>query len=99
MIPILFHPAAQAEFDHSIDFYEERVKGLGLDFEREVLRSLSIIHDDPSRWPDQNLGLRKYTLQKFPFSIYYLVLIDFIWIVAIAHGSRKPGYWKERVAE
>jgi hypothetical protein len=22
---------------------------------------------------------------------------DYLWVVAVAHGSRKPGYWKKRV--
>ena len=21
---------------------------------------------------------------------------DYLWVVAVAHGSRKPGYWKQR---
>jgi toxin ParE1/3/4 len=99
LIPVLFHPDAEAEFDHSIGFYEERSIGLGLNFEHEVLRGLSIIHNDPKRWPQHKSGARKYTLQRFPFSIYYLNLPDCIWVVAISHGSRKPGYWKDRVPE
>ena len=96
MISVLFHPDAEAELDHTIGFYEESNKGLGLDFEREIIRSLSIIHEDPRRWPIHKSGARKYTLQRFPFSIYYLELSDCIWIVAISHGSRKPNYWKHR---
>ena len=99
MIPVLFHPDAEAEFDHSIGFYEERSVGLGLDFKREILRGLSIIHDDPYRWPIHKFGARKYTLQRFPFAIYYLDLSDFIWIVAISHGFRRQGYWKDRMKD
>jgi hypothetical protein len=42
LIPVLFHPEAEAEFDQSIGFYEERQPGLGLDFQREVLQGISI---------------------------------------------------------
>ena len=65
MIPVLFHPDAEAELDHSVGFYEERSSGLGLDFESEILRGLSSIHDDPGRWPIHKLETRKYTLQRF----------------------------------
>jgi hypothetical protein len=36
-------------------------------------------------------------MQRFPFVIYYLDMPDRIWIVAFAHASRKPNYWKTRI--
>ena len=97
MKSILFHPAAEAEFDNSIEFYNQRQIGLGLDFEKEVLRALCSIIDAPERSPKYKLGLRKYILRRFPFVIYYLNKSHYIWIVAIAHGARKPDYWKKRI--
>jgi plasmid stabilization system protein ParE len=35
-------------------------------------------------------------LKRFPFRIVYRVLVDRILVVAIAHTSRRPGYWKDR---
>ena len=97
MKPILFHPDAEAEFDHSIEFYNKRQFGLGLDFEREIVKALSSIHHNPERWPVCNWGLRKFILHHFPYIIYYLDEPNFIWIVAIAHCSRKPDYWLKRL--
>ena len=97
MKPVIFHPGAEFEFDRSVGFYESKVKGLGLDFEQEVISSLSTINEDPQRWPYYKFSLRKYLLTRFPFNIYYLDLPDHIWIVAIAHNSRKPDYWKNRL--
>jgi toxin ParE1/3/4 len=97
--PVLFHPAAEAEFDHSIGFYEERQIGLGLDLEREVLHAISRIHDSPTRWPKYKYQTRKFVLRRFPFNIFYLDLADYIWVVAVAHCSRKPDYWTERLKD
>jgi len=36
-------------------------------------------------------------IQRFPFSVVYLDDPDRALIVAVAHGKRKPGYWKRRV--
>jgi hypothetical protein len=33
----------------------------------------------------------------FPYGILYTIEAEFILIVAVMHGSRKPGYWKGRV--
>ena len=39
----------------------------------------------------------KFRLTQFPFSLLYINRADCLWVVAVAHGSRKPGYWKPRV--
>jgi len=40
--------------------------------------------------------LRHFVLARFPFSVVYAIAGDLVYIVAIAHGSREPGYWKHR---
>lgn len=35
-------------------------------------------------------------LSSFPYSIVYRVQPDFVRIIAIAHHSRRPGYWAGR---
>ena len=39
--------------------------------------------------------VRRFVLSGFPYDIIYSVLADEIVIVAFAHHSRRPGYWKE----
>ncbi len=34
--------------------------------------------------------------KRFPFLIYYEVLEDKLWIWAVMHAAREPGYWKSR---
>jgi toxin ParE1/3/4 len=41
-------------------------------------------------------GVQKFRLTQFPFSLLYINGADYLWVVAVAHGSRKPGYWKQR---
>jgi hypothetical protein len=33
------------------------------------------------------------------FTIFYQELPEYIWIVVITHGSRRPGYWKKRLRQ
>jgi len=51
----------------------------------------------PQRWPRYISGTRRYVFPVFPFSIVYFVDNDTVHVVAIAHGSRKPGYWRTRL--
>ena len=97
MKPLLIEGQAELELAGSVTFYEERKSGLGLDFERatrEALRKIGSFHD---RWPLGKYGTRHYLMERFPFLIHYLDMPDRIWIVAFAHTSRKPNYWKTRI--
>ena len=42
-------------------------------------------------------SVQRIRLKQFPFSLLYIDRADDIWVVAVAHGSRKPGYWKGRI--
>lgn len=98
MKPVTFHPDAEVELDKSIAFYEKCEPGLGLDFERDVAHGILQIQEAPLCWPVHKYGLRKYLIKRFPFHIFYLILPECIWIVAVAHCSRKPDYWKNRIS-
>jgi toxin ParE1/3/4 len=95
--PVLFHPAAEAELLDAMAFYESRRAGLGLSFQIEVKRVVGLIQQTPDRWATyKSTPFRKCSLKRFPFDILYLELEDSIWIAALAHQKRKPGYWPHR---
>jgi toxin ParE1/3/4 len=94
--PLIVEEEAELELFGSIAFYEERMPGLGLDFEAATRRALKIIARAPQRWRIGKHGTRRYIMTRFPFIIHYIDMPDKIWIVAFAHTSRKPGYWKGR---
>lgn len=43
--------------------------------------------------------VRRFILSGFPYDMIYTVLTDEIVIVAYAHHSRRPGYWKDRLGK
>ncbi len=38
-----------------------------------------------------------FPLSRFPYAVIYKENSTMIWILAVAHGHRRPGYWKERL--
>jgi hypothetical protein len=40
-----------------------------------------------------------FVLRRFPFSVIYAVTGPLLYVLAVAHGSRGPGYWKSRLAK
>ena len=41
--------------------------------------------------------LRKFVLQRFPFSLIYSLSPDVLRVEVVAHQSRRPDYWRSRV--
>jgi toxin ParE1/3/4 len=89
---------AQAEFDEAVEFYEQRKPGLGKRFRSAIVRALRTILKNPERWPERE-GFRKYLVPVFRYKIYYEISDDTLNIVAIAHPSREPGYWRTRISD
>jgi toxin ParE1/3/4 len=75
----------------------EQRPGLGPEFREAVLTAIDEIRKNPSLGgPYKRTGFRHFPLQRFPWVLYYRDLDDRIWFVAIAHGSRRPDYWRDR---
>lgn len=97
MKPIEFDGEAEEEYRAAADYYEGQVRGLGFEFTAAVGDAISRIVQTPKAFsPYKESGLRKFVLQRFPYSVYYLELDDCIWIAAVANQRRKPGYWHHR---
>lgn len=87
---------AELELWEAVAYYEEKAPGLGLDFAAEVERALQILGESPERWPPRADGTRRFLIHRFPYLVVYTLAEDRIWVIAIAHCKRRPGYWTER---
>ena len=92
------HRLAVEEIDHEVDYYESCSAGLGSELEEEIDAVLETILQFPRaahQWrdrPDRRLAV----LDRFPFTLVYQIKADEIVILALAHTSRRPGYWSRR---
>lgn len=97
---VAFHPEADAEFAAAVAWYESKRTTLGDDLEDDVYLAIDLICEQPDAWqgwPGLD-GVRVFPLDRFPFLIPYAREDDRLVILAIAHSSRRPGYWRARVA-
>ena len=94
---VVFLDAAQIELDDSVAYYNHEVRGLGLDFLNEVLRTIDLIVSHPDAWPQLSERTRRCQVNRFPFSVIYQIRDNQILVVAIAHLHRKPEYWNNRI--
>lgn len=91
-----FHPDAEAELAEAADYYEARRPGLGKIFAGEVTRTISLIRDYPDSGAPMAASRRRMLVRRFPYTIVYRQDGDSVLIVAVAHQSRRPGYWRGR---
>lgn len=93
---ICFLPEAKDEFVEAAKFYKKREAGLGDRFLDELENCLERVISQPSLGSAVTGVLRRRILRKFPFSVIYAQEESMIVVIAVAHTSRKPGYWKSR---
>lgn len=94
-----FHPEAEQELFEATSRYEMEVPSLGERFADEVERVIELLLEHPEFGSRLDDDLRHFVLRRFPFSVVYAVITDIIYVVALAHGSREPGYWRPRVQD
>ena len=78
------------------EWYQQKRSGLGAEFSDEVRRALMQVKERPDAYPKTFLSARRCLISRFPYSIIFKQTGDVVWVLAVAHTSRRPGYWKER---
>ena len=96
---IVFHPEAAEEYSEAFAWYAERSEEIALRFEQEIEGATGQIRESPDRWAAYDKVHRKINLPHYPYLLIYRQHRGRIWIVAVAHGHRRPGYWKDRSIE
>jgi toxin ParE1/3/4 len=81
-------------------WYESQRRGLGQTFSRVVEDALDLLQDEivplmrvPSFGDERT---KRLTLRRFPYDIVLTSEHDTIVVVAFAHHSRRPFYWRDR---
>ncbi len=90
---------AESDLDSSWEYYYDVSPAIADAFYQRINISLENLKKMPLSFPLAHRNLRKYTVKKFPFVIYYQVEDIVVKVIAIFHTSRNPKIWNERVKE
>jgi plasmid stabilization system protein ParE len=96
---ITFHPGASEDYAAAFSWYYKRGAMLAANFESEIDRAIRLISHNPSRWAKFDSQRRRFIVRKFPYAIIYEVHGQEVVVLAVAHGKRRPYYWRERVSD
>jgi plasmid stabilization system protein ParE len=78
-------------------FYEMAHANLGDDFLDDIRFAIDTVRERPKLGVEVGYGFRRALVRRFPFSVIYFSEPGQIVVVAVAHQSRSPDYWKGRI--
>jgi len=91
------HPGARRDFNLAIDWYiAEAGKPTAANFAADVEQLRSLILDNPRIGTPGRSDTRSFVFKRFPYTLIYRVRGDVLEVLALAHHSRRPGYWAKR---
>jgi hypothetical protein len=94
-----FVASAQREFLAEVVYYSKEEPGLGARFAAPVEDAMARALAFPRAGAPATKNTRRVFLKDFPFAVVYRPDADGITVFALAHHSRRPGYWQSRVQD
>jgi plasmid stabilization system protein ParE len=101
-VKFTIHPEAQDEATSTVAWYRER----NLQVAERLAELFGEAIEEIARHPDsfprleyrRNPGnIRRARLKGFPLKVLFQIRDDEIFVFAVAHDSRRPGYWRKRL--
>jgi toxin ParE1/3/4 len=95
-VNVAFHDDAEKEYIAAVVWYELDYPGRGERFRDAIERTLSSVAADPLAFAVR-IGVRAALVPQFPYVVFFEIQdTTTIRVLAVAHGRRRPGYWRER---
>jgi len=94
---VIVHDEARKDLVEARDFYDSEAPGYGLEFVEAVEREITLLLEFPLIGRAIVRGARRRVLGTWPYSIVYQPILGGIYVIAIAHHSRRPGFWRSRL--
>lgn len=98
MQKIILHPQARTEMLDAAIYYDDCRGGLGTEFLDEVETIFSLIKTHPEIGVVMRRACRRVLMLRFPYGIYR-EREHMLYVVAVMHLKRKPGYWLDRIRD
>ena len=95
--PVLFMPAARLELIEARDWYDRMLSGLGQRFLDQVDVQIGRIEAHPLQFPVMWRDVRRVRVARFPYGLFFRILPDVQYVIAIFHSSRDPTIWRGRI--
>jgi len=89
-------PIARRELADAASWYEKQRKGLGQSFVDRFVEVEASIASSPTSFDPVEPDVRRASMKRFPYSVYYTVEQQRCVIFAIVHDHRDDSIWQVR---
>jgi plasmid stabilization system protein ParE len=93
---VRFHPAALQDADGAAAWYAERSTRAALRFLDELDRLIELVAISPDLFQNFDTDLRRALFRRFPYYLVFRADGAHITVLAVAHGKRRPNFWRDR---
>jgi toxin ParE1/3/4 len=95
---VVFHRLAAQEFVKARRWYGRRSPQAEFRFVNAITDALTFIEANPLLAPPYQGNHRWQRVRRFPYVIYFEPIAGgIIYVYAVGHARRRPGYWLRRV--
>lgn len=93
---VILRRRAEDDIRMAHQWYEGQDPRLGDEFVIEVRGALERISNFPASSPVVHSKVRRASVRRFPYLVFYVVEAHRVVILAILHSSRNPALWPTR---
>lgn len=91
------HPEAREDLREAAEFYREKAgAALSQSLLTEFEHSVGLLLRYPGLGAIWRHGKRRLVMRRFRYALIYTIVGDQIRILAVAHHSRRPRFWRGR---
>jgi len=97
VLRVEFHPEAEDELTDAALYLESERRGIGDVFREEVANSYQLALAYPKIGKTVGKRVRRVEVSGFHYAVIYQTRGEALFVLAVAHHSRRPGYWRKRL--
>ena len=90
---------AEVELHEAKEHHDLQRQGLGIEFVLAFEEAMQRVVAFPEAWGLIADKVRCCIFKRFEYGVIYVVRGDTIFVLAVMHLKRRPGYWKRRLKE
>jgi plasmid stabilization system protein ParE len=87
---VIFKPLAQLEATEAFDWYAQSHINMGDAFSTEVERTSGFLSRNPYLYPKIEEEVRRANLDRFPYSLFYVIDDEVVSVLSCFHQHRDP---------
>ncbi|MCB2184694.1 MAG: type II toxin-antitoxin system RelE/ParE family toxin [Desulfobulbaceae bacterium] len=90
-LQIVYKKRARSDVRNAFAWYEKQRVGLGFEFLNCLEDAVYRIRYSPLLYPEMHGNLRRVLFKRFPYSLFYLIEADTIYIFSVFDNRQDPG--------